>query len=360
MPRKTQKSEIGLSQEALSLAYQRLSYHVENTPLATVEWDKDLSITRWSGQAEKIFGWKACEALGKSFYDPEFAFVYEEDRSKVDKIAYDLSHGITDRNLSLNRNRTKDNSIIYCEWYNSVLRDDKGNVVTILSLAQDVTERMKLSEHLWCVREEERKHIARELHDELGQYLTLLKLDIGTLIKKVDTPDQQVLRRLNGLAHHTDKLVSAIRRITSQLHPSLLEDWALPAAIATHLHEFTNQTGIRTLFMAPEEDPHLPDPVKTHLFRILQEALTNVARHSGATEINVELSQRSDILSLTIADNGRGFQLKGKEGNRTMGILGMKERTAIIGGKYEIESQPEKGTRISVLLPLGPNSCNLC
>jgi PAS domain S-box-containing protein len=123
-------------------------YQVENTPLAVIELDKDLFIKRWSKRTEEIFGWKTSEALGKNVYDPDFPIIYTEDMPAVDKINEELTKGIVNRNLSLNRNYTKDGNIIYCEWYNSVLRDEQGNVITILSLVHDVTERKKAEEQL--------------------------------------------------------------------------------------------------------------------------------------------------------------------------------------------------------------------
>src|SRR5580693_4436239 len=108
------------AEDELQLAYQRLSYHVENTPLAVIEFNKDLFIKRWSKRAEEIFGWKMSEALGKNVYDPDFHIIYEEDIPAVDTINDQLKKGMVNRNLSLNRNYTKDGNIIYCEWYNSV------------------------------------------------------------------------------------------------------------------------------------------------------------------------------------------------------------------------------------------------
>ena len=168
---KTDITERKKAEEELRLAYQYLTYHVENTPLAVIEFDKNLFIKRWSKRAEEIFGWNSSEALGKNVYDADFPIIYKEDIPEVDTINEQLMKGIVNRNLSLNRNYTKDGNIIYCEWYNSVLKDDQGNVITILSLVHNVTERKiaedtlnqsydeirRLTEHLQKIREEERK-----------------------------------------------------------------------------------------------------------------------------------------------------------------------------------------------------------
>jgi len=359
-------TELKQAQDELQMVYKRLSYHVENTPLAVIEWDKDLNITRWSGQAEKIFGWKASEVLGINRYDPDFRIVYKEDEAQVERVDHELMNGLVDRNLSLNRNYTKDGKVIYCEWYNSVLRDDKGKVITILSLIHDVTERKKaeeqlsqsyeqirsLSEHLGSIREEERKYIAREIHDELGQYLTVLKMDVGAICKKIHVTDPVVQNKLKGLSDIIDKIVYSVRRIALELRPSMLDDLGLEDAMAWHLEEVEKQSGIKTSFKGPGEEWELSEPIKTHLFRIFQESLTNVVRHSKATEARVELTKKDGGLLLTITDNGIGFNPEDIDKGKTLGILGMKERAAIIGATYEIQSKPAEGTRITVTVQL--------
>jgi signal transduction histidine kinase len=256
--------------------------------------------------------------------------------------------------------------VIYCEWYNSVLRDEKGSVITILSLIQDVTERKRteeklsesyeqirsLSEHLTSIREEERKYIAREIHDELGQYLTVLKMDVGVLQKKLPNTDDAIQRKLKGLSENIDKVVHFVRRIASELRPTILDELGLGAAIAWHLEEFEKRSGIKAHFTEQEEELEFPEPVKTNLFRIVQESLTNVARHSKATDVKIDLARSNGHLTLTIADNGIGLALDTPIQKKTMGILGMKERTAIIGGTYDIQSTPGKGTLITVTVPL--------
>jgi PAS domain S-box-containing protein len=353
------------AEEELKLAYKRLSYHVENTPLAVIEWDKDLFITRWSGQAEQIFGWRASEVVGKNMYDPDVRLLYEEDIPKIRELVSEFMQGLMDRNLSLNRNYTKDRKVIYCEWYNSVLKNDQGEVVTILSLTHDITERKEaeeklnqsyhrirsLSEHLQNIREEERKRISREIHDELGQQLTVMKLDVSWLIKRLSTAEETVNQKLGELKDLLDTTVVSVRRISSELRPSLLDDLGLTAAMEWHLKEFESRSGIQTSFNAPEEEWQLSDSVKTGLFRIFQESLTNVARHSEAKAVKVDFRRQNGHLVLQIKDNGKGFDKKETNEKKTLGILGMKERTASMGGNYEIESKPEKGTTVTVNLP---------
>ncbi|MEX6690014.1 PAS domain S-box protein [Danxiaibacter flavus] len=348
------------AEDKLRLAYQRLSYHVENTPLAVIEWDKDLNITRWSGQAEKIFGWKASEVLGRNRYDPDFLIVYKDDEKKVAKVDYELMNGLVERNLSLNRNYTKDGKVVYCKWYNSVLKDNQGNVITILSLTHDVTERKKaeekltesyreirlLSEHLQNIREEERTHIAREIHDELGQQLTVIKMDLLCLSEKISDNDDIVKQRFHDLTEILDATMETVRKISYELRPNLL-DLGLDDAIEWHLKEFEKRSAIKTSFYSSEEELDLDDSTKTGLFRIFQESLTNVARHSKASHVQVEIVKETNEIILRIYDNGRGFDISEAAKKKTLGILGMKERAEMMSGSYNIESIPGKGTTVT-------------
>ena len=352
-------------EDELRLAYQRLSYHVENTPLAVIEFDKDLCIKRWSKRAEEIFGWETSEALGKNVYDADFPIIYKDDIPALDRIKYELMKGVVNSNLSLNRNYTKDGHVIYCEWYNSVLRDEQGNVITILSLALDVTQRKnaeetlnksyeeirRLTEHLQKIREEERIAIAREIHDELGQQLTALTMEVKGLNKKLNDADEGIKQEIGNIIDLLDSMVKSVRRISSELRPSLLYNLGLVAAIEWHLAEFEKRSGIKTIFNEPKEELELPDSLKKGLFRIFQESLTNVSRHANANKINVTLEQKGQYLILSIEDNGQGFEKEKIAAKETLGILGMRERSQMMGGNYEIRSILGKGTTVIVTVP---------
>ena len=353
------------AQDELQLAYQRLSYHVENTPLAVIEWDKDLNVKRWSARAKEIFGWTLEEIIGRNWHAADFRLVYEDDSEAVNKIDAELMGGLVDRNQTLNRNYTKDGKVIYCEWYNSVLRDEHGNVITILSLVHDVTENRKadetlrqsyvqirqLTEHLQNIREEERIHIAREIHDELGGQLTALKMDASWLNQKLAKEDKAVKQRLKNFVNILAVMLKSVRRISAQLRPSLLDNLGLVAAIDWQLKEFQSRSGIEMVFNKPSEELEISDAVKNGLFRIFQESLTNVARHSKAKSVTVELLKKDGQLILRVEDDGQGFNLNRESNGKTLGILGMKERAAMMGGKYHISSMPGKGTSVTVVLP---------
>jgi PAS domain S-box-containing protein len=353
------------SEEELRLAYQSLSYHVENTPLAVIEFDKDLNIKRWSKRAEVIFGWKASEVLGKNVYDPDFPIIYKDDIKAVDKINDQLMKGTVTGNLSQNRNYTRDGTVIDCEWHNSVLRDEDGKVITILSLVHNVTERKKaeetlnqsyneirrMTEHLQNIREEERANIAREIHDELGQQLTVLKIDIRGLNKKLINADEPIKQKIADIIDLLDATVKSVRRISSELRPNLLHNLGLVAAMEWHLKEFEKRSGIEVIFNKSKKELKLPDSIKNGLFRIFQESLTNISRHANANTIKVAINQKNQKITLSIEDDGQGFEIEKIATKQTFGILGMKERSQMMGGNYEIRSSPGKGTTVIVTVP---------
>ncbi|MEO6613400.1 MAG: PAS domain S-box protein [Chitinophagaceae bacterium] len=210
----------------------------------------------------------------------------------------------------------------------------------------------KLTEYLQNVREEERTHIAREIHDELGQQLTVLKMDVSWLNKKILNPDEAIRLKMQELLLMLDETVRTVRRISSELRPSLLDDLGLTAALEWQLKEFEKRSGIKTNFEAPENEIRLPNNVKTAFFRIFQESLTNVARHSGAKNLMVSLGVRDNKFVLSIIDDGKGFDKEKMAEKRTLGILGMQERTSMIGGSYKITGIPGKGTTVEVAISL--------
>ena len=215
-------------------------------------------------------------------------------------------------------------------------------------IKQSYEQIRQLTEHLQNIREEERTHIAREIHDELGQQLTVLKMDASWLNKKLVVADINVTQKVKGLIELLDRTVKTVRRISSELRPSLLDDMGLVAAMDWHLKEFGKRSSVKTAFSAPGKELSLPDTMKTGLFRIFQESLTNVARHADAKKVNVVLKQKNGQLILSIEDDGKGFEKEKIFNQKTLGILGMKERSAMMGGSYDVSSIPGKGTKVLV------------
>lgn len=260
------------------------------------------------------------------------------------------------------RMRRKDGVFVDIEINAKFLSDGR-----FLAFIRDITERKKaetelnnsykairkLTSHLQNAREEERKHIARNIHDELGQLLTVLKMDISWLGKKIKALNiPAITEKTEGVLELLNNTVQSVRRIAADLRPGLLDDLGLVAAIEWHLGEFGKRTGIETHFTTADVHTNLPVEHATSLFRIYQESMTNIARHAEATEIVVELAEENDRITLRIADNGKGFDTSIVGKRKTLGLLGMKERAEMMGGQFTISKQLNGGMQIEVQLPL--------
>ena len=177
-------------------------------------------------------------------------------------------------------------------------------------------------------------------------------MDVSWLNKKLGGVDKAITVKLENLTSMLDGTVRTVRRISSELRPSLLDDLGLVPAIEWQLREFEKHSGLEIEFIEPEEEIAIPESIKTGLFRIVQESLTNVARHADASKVKVRLQQKGDMFILSIEDDGKGFNKIQTDNKRTLGILGMQERTAMMGGTYHIEGKPGKGTIVLVTVPL--------
>lgn len=219
---------------------------------------------------------------------------------------------------------------------------------------QHMNEHLReLSAHLENIREEERKHIAREMHDELGQFLTGLKMDIRWLDKRLPDSKENAASRekLTEMATMVDEAVLFVRKLAAELRPSILDDLGLIAALEWHSQEFSRRFNIEAEFRSEVPDLKTSSVVATGLFRMFQESLTNVARHASAKKVSAYL-EVDGFIRLSIKDDGKGFDLNGIGDRKTLGLLGMKERAFMIGGKLEIISSPGQGTTIIIKVPL--------
>lgn len=255
-------------------------------------------------------------------------------------------------------------------WFDTVktpLVDAQGQVLGIVGISRDITDRKEmernlresrtqlreLSAYLQTVREEERSRIARELHDELGQSLTAIQLGLGSLRDRHDgrAAWHEALAELQHLTEHT---VTAMQRLASDLRPPVLDDLGLPAAIEWLLAGFTRRSGVDHELHLPETPLRCDADTSTALFRIVQEALTNVSRHSKATQVTVTLQEGLAGIRLSIVDNGRGMDERLVVAPSSLGLIGMRERTLMLGGRLVISSSPGSGTAVEVHLPAGP------
>ncbi len=223
---------------------------------------------------------------------------------------------------------------------------EKRNEIALRKSEQQYRE---LSAHLQDIREEERSAIAREIHDELGQQLTVLKIDFSWLESRLNIADNsQLTDKFEEISSLLDRAVQTVRRMSTSLRPSMLDDLGLVATIDWYLADFGRRVNLKTEFNHEDEEYSMPDKMRTAFFRIFQESITNVIRHSDATTVIVDLSRAGDQISLRVSDNGKGFDTSTVSGKRTLGLLGMRERSLLIGGDCRIESIPGMGTTVSV------------
>lgn len=210
-----------------------------------------------------------------------------------------------------------------------------------------------LAARLQTIREEERTDMARELHDELGQALTALKMDTAALINRLPQRSKQLRERAQAMSEQIDSTIKTVRRMSSQLRPGMLDDLGLGPSIEWYAQEFQTRTGIAVETDVTPEELELDHTRATALYRIFQETLTNVARHAHATLVKAKLELQDHVLVLRIADNGQGFDPVEVRGKRSLGLLGMRERAEMAQGTLEIEGAPGQGTTITVRLDLG-------
>ncbi len=259
--------------------------------------------------------------------------------------------------------RRKDGSKRLLSWWCKTLKDNKGYVIGGLSSARDITEIKikeeeleqskeqleKLNLYLQRVREEERKLISRELHDDLGQLLTAVKIDLSSL--NLSTDDKRSLRnKIEKISTLVNDSVITVKRLTSQLRPHILDDLGLAAAIEWFASEFQERTGIQ-MYLNVHTDISLPPDNELVIFRILQESLTNVAKHSQAKTTTINFRKLRDQIVLEVIDDGIGMKNIEKRETVSYGLLNMRERAKEIGGRLGIESHSDRGTRIKLLIP---------
>jgi len=246
-------------------------------------------------------------------------------------------------------------------WYANraePLRRSDGGIAGAINIGFDVTERRlvedevrRLSAAAGRIRENERRRIARELHDELGQLLTSLRLDLGIMRRELrNVPAAAIEDRIGRMLDLVDLTITTVRRVATELRPAVLDDFGLRAALDQETARFAERTGIEVR-LSIRNDELIDVDRATALYRIVQESLTNVARHSGATLVRIRIDARQDRVEAELLDNGRGITAAEANDGDTLGLLGVRERAWAFGGEVVIEAIPGDGTRVFVSLP---------
>ncbi len=286
----------------------------------------------------------------------------------------------------IERNRTTETTTLHLDITSSPLRDSSGEIIAVIEMVRDITERKRaeevlsrsrkeleilvrertaeltmmndqlrnLSAHLEDAREDERTRIAREIHDDLGQSLTALKIDLSLLRKRLPPEQKAAIERAESMDVLVEATIQSVKRISMDLRPGILDHLGLTAAIEWQAEEFEKRTGIPCRVVFEPEEISLDKDRTTTVFRIFQEVLTNAARHAEATKISVLLAEQADGLMLHVEDNGKGITEKELSDPNSLGLLGMRERVNTWGGSLSISGSRGKGTSVTVLIPRPP------
>ena len=361
-------SERQRVEQALQESEERFRLLVEGVQdYAIFRLDPLGCVTSWNSGAERLMGYHAHEILGASL-------------TKL-FTAPDVRRGKPEQNLELAKLRgraedegwrvRKDGSRFQANVIITALRDDQGRLLGFAQVTRDITglkqaekqlkdsrEQLRaLAAYLQSVREEERTRIAREVHDELGQALTGLKMDIAWLEKKFAEaghfPALRFLRqKTREMPEVVDEIISTVRKIATELRPGVLDDLGLEAAIEWQIHDFQKRTGIKCEFASNLKDIRLSQERATAVFRIFQETLTNVVRHANASRVKIKLEATRGKLMLEVQDNGKGVTARDLSGVKSLGLLGMRERAMMLDGEVTIVGRRGKGTTVGLRIPL--------
>jgi PAS domain S-box-containing protein len=362
-------------------------------------------VVTWNKGAERLKGYREEEILGKhlsKFYSPE-----DVASGKPEQILEEAAqHGQSENEGWRIR---KEGSRFWANVVVTALRNDKGSLQGFAKVTRDMTERhgkeeslakakevlelrieqrttvlarvnhelrteiaeraraeeqlrasleqlRALTGHLQSVREEERKSIAREIHDELGQACTAIKMDLALINRKATKRQTRLLAKVDSATQLVDGMIVTLRRIASELRPRTLDDLGLAAALEGQAQEFETRTGIHCRVALPQESLALDPERSTAIFRIFQESLTNVARHARATRVEARLEREVNQIIFQVRDNGAGFDKEEAKSRKSLGLVGMHERALLLNGELKVESVPGTGTTLTLRIPLPPST----
>jgi PAS domain S-box-containing protein len=315
----------------------------------------DHTVLHCNGRFARFLGARLQSVIGSSMLD----LVWPDDHPKLDALLRRAAQRNCRGEIRL---QSRKGAPLSVHLSLNPLRLDSTRAVCLIASDLSETKRAEqelrasseqlrnLTAHLQSVREEERARISREVHDELGQSLTAVKMDLAWLAGRVPQRDGPMLKRIRSTQQLADSIIQSIRRISTELRPAVL-DLGLAAAVEWQVQEFEARSGIRCKVRLLTRQV-VASNASTAMFRIFQETLTNVARHAKATRAEVVLQKQRDRLVLLIHDNGRGFDQADPSLSKSLGLLGMRERAAILGGRVSISSAPGKGTTVTAWIPL--------
>jgi PAS domain S-box-containing protein len=325
--------------------------------------DGQQRIVLFNAAAEKMFSCHQDQAIGGALAD----FIPDRFRqAHTGHVARFGATGVTSRRMGGSRVVTGlrcsgeefpiDASISQlsegdAKFYTVILRDVSDRVRAHEALARSKDELRELASAASSAREQEQSRIARELHDELAQAMSALKMDIKIIRGGSSQADAALAKRLDRMEAQIDATIAAMRRIAADLRPLALDDLGLIPAIESLVHDFERRTGLRCELALADPELELPGPQATAVFRIVQESLTNVVKHAKAHVVEVVVGAEPDSITVTVRDDGIGFSTSDPRKPQSYGLLGVRERAYLLGGETRIVSTPGTGTEIEVRLP---------
>jgi hypothetical protein len=359
-------AEVALERSHRSLqdAGERMHGIIQSAMDAIITVDESQKIVLFNQAAERIFNCPAGDALGsplQRFIPERFRAAHHAHVEQFGKT------GTTTRMmgarldlLGLRSNGEEfpiDASISQVtiegkKLYSVILRDISERKAAEIALKRSYEELRELSNAMHDVREAERTRIARELHDELAQWLTAIKMDVSWLSSRLPREQAQLVDKTEKVKALVDTTVNAVRRIAADLRPVMLDDLGLLPAIESLLHDLSQRTGIVISLDVESGELDFREPLATALYRMVQEALTNVARHAEATEVRVAVRVEGGELALSVCDNGRGFDEAAAAARKSYGVMGIRERAHTLGGRARIERLATGGTRVEIVIPI--------
>lgn len=342
--------------QALEGADARLAGLLDSAMDAIITVDSEQNVILYNKAAERIFGWPTRDMLGQPL-------------TRLIPLRHQGAHGTQVKRFGqtgTTSRRMGDGTVLNGRRANgeefpleasiSQLDTAHGKLYTVI--LRDVSERVRASEELsafasaaHAIRESEKTRIARELHDELAQSLTAIKMD-ATWIREALPGDSVAVRdKLDDMLGLLDTTVAATRRIASDLRPLLLDDLGLGPAIQWLTHNFSQRHGVPCR-LSLDEEVELGEPYATAVFRIVQESLVNVAKHSGASQVEVRVARTATAVVLEVKDNGAGFSPEAPRKAGSLGLMGLRERARLLQGTVDIDTAPGRGTQIRVSIPV--------
>jgi PAS domain S-box-containing protein len=371
--------ERARAEARLTETQRRLEDALSMARMAYWDWDHAANHTVGSPSMNDVFGLREGETLDFATFRSTLVHPDDRERHQVHvrhaRTCGDGWHG------EFRIVRPRDGEIAWLEERATITTDPASGTAHTTALVWDVTDRKRAEEtaererlakdrdtlrrQLAGAEEDERRRLARELHDQLGQELTAFQLGLVDATRLAGThdgsraeSDAPLFRTLERLRILADRMVAGARYVALELRPPELDDVGLESAIETYVHEWSGRYGISADVAAmglAEEDP-MPTELASALYRIVQEALTNVAKHAGATQVSVIVERPAGEVRLIVEDDGRGFDLDETavrvRNERRLGLAGIRERVALVGGSVSVESSPGKGTALFVRLPV--------